>query len=96
MLNPILFYYNRDFDVLSVPESSKFGHWGSQAFFYSSMRDEIMTKIIFKTEDGQQMILTSNDPKLNLDFPKSNTRVVDLNEKFILVSMTAQEEPLPA
>ncbi len=55
-----------------------------------------MTKIIFKTDDGQIMELTSNDPELKLNFPKSNTRTVEISEHMSLVSMTAQEEPLTA
>lgn len=55
-----------------------------------------MTKLEFKTEDGQKMIITSNDPTLKMDFPKTNTRTVNINEKFILVSIVTQEEPLSA
>lgn len=53
-----------------------------------------MTKLEFKTKDGQKMIITSNDPNLKMDFPKTNTRTVDITEQFTLVSIVTQEEPL--
>jgi len=55
-----------------------------------------MTKFEFKTEDGQKMIITSNDPNLKMDFPKTNTRTVNINEKFTLVSIVTQEESISA
>jgi len=55
-----------------------------------------MTKITLKTDDGNLMVITSNDPNLKLDFPKSNSRTIDLAEKFTLVSIVTQEEPLSA
>ena len=55
-----------------------------------------MTKITFKTDDGQIMELTSNDPILKLNFPKSNTRTVDIDECFSLVSIITKKEAVSA
>ena len=53
-----------------------------------------MTKLEFKTDDGQKMILIFKDPDLKMNFPKTNTRTVNINEHFCLVSIVTQEEPL--
>jgi len=71
-------------------------HWTQSKIVIVVWPLEFMTKITMKTDDGNLMVITSNDPVLKMDFPKENTRTVDIGEKFTLVSIVTQEEPLSA